>query len=340
MERSKTIIYSAVLLIILSFFIWAILPKEDYNKKVNELLKNESIKADITFKDATYAEIYDGVKYWELVAKTSLINKTTGIANLFEVNGLFYDNGLPTIKFIAPRAVWHMNNNEINLTDPIGYDVRNEKIVKNQIEVARKSAKGASIFHLPDINKKNFDGYWFTAKNLNWKLATKKLLCDGNISLTKGNVTITSQHLAADVGLEKVLLTGSPSAEMITSGERTVTKAQEIFVDSSTDILTASTSVEITNSTAKINSDKYIFDQNTDIITFPSEIYVVDGLVNAYAGAASYNVKNKKISLIGKAKAKRGDNELFGEKMTLMLGENKIMVEGRTKAKVKESEIR
>ncbi len=126
MDRRKYILTAIFVIVLIGFFVWALLPKDNFSDKISETLKKDKQKADVVFKDATFSEVYDGVKYWELIAKTAVINQSLGMANLSVVDGLFFDKGHPTIKFLAPSAIWQINKNDILLNDPIGYDVKFE----------------------------------------------------------------------------------------------------------------------------------------------------------------------------------------------------------------------
>lgn len=340
MDRLKSLITVLLASIIVGFFIWAVLPRDDFNKNISEQLKDEKFKADVIFKEATLAEIYDGIKYWELVARSSSINKSIGVAKLSSVNGLFYDKGRPTIKFLAPSAIWYINKNEIYLNDPIGYDIKSENVINEELKKVKDLSQLNSVFHLPDRRTKGLDGYWFQAKNLNWKLSTKKLLCTGAISLTKGNAIISADRLEGDVGLEKVLLTGNPSAEITSNGEKIVTSAKEFLVDSRSDIIVADRDVKISRGASQITASRSVYDQKDDIAQLAGDVNIADNQIIAFAKSANYDVKNAKIVLIGKAKAKRAENEVYGDKMTILIGRNKILVEGRTKVRVKESELK
>jgi len=340
MNKLKTLITVFIALVMIGFFVWAVLPKDNFGDKISDKLKKEKEKADVVFKDATLSEIYDGVKYWELVSKHSVINRSIGVANLNVVDGLFFDKGRPTIKFLAPSAVWRIKKNEIYLTDPIGYDVKYEKIIKAELEKVKDISRLRSVFHLPASAGKKYEGYWFSAKNLEWKLSTKKLFCSGAISLTKGNFVINSEKLESDTGLEKVLLTGKPSGEILVDNEKVTIVADTFFVDSVLNIISAEQNVTITKSKVKITAARAVYDQKLDTFDLFGDVFLTDGEITAFSKDASYDIKNNKVILMNKAKAIRNGNEVYGEKMSVFLGQNRIIVEGRTKAKIKETEIR
>ena len=74
-------------------------------------------------------------------------------------------------------------------------------------------------------------------------------------------------------------------------------------------------------------------------IQMSGDVFLTDGIINAYSKNATYDIKNGKIVLTDGAKAKRDENEVYGDKITVLLGQNKIVIEGRTKARIKEKEI-
>jgi len=340
MNKIRSYLPVLFVLVILGFFIWALLPKEDFNKKISEQIKMEKEKADVIFKNATLAEISNGIKYWELIATDSSINNSKGIADLISVDGIFFENGRPTIKFIAPTAKWLMKGNEIYLNDPIGYDVRSEKAVRPLIEKAKKEGKGYSIFNLPLKRTSAFEGYWFEARNLNWKLATKKLLCVGAISLTKGNTSIRAEKLEADVGLENVILTGSPSAEIYSDDRAIIMNSNKMSVDSVSDTVIADGNVKISRGGSVITAGKTVYDQKNNLVSLTGDVYILNGQISAFAKRAEYDLKGDMVTLIDKAKAKRSGNEIYGDRMTIYLGRNKIVVQGKTKATVKQTEMK
>jgi len=339
MDKFKTTITTLIVMVMIGFFVWALLPKDNFSDKISEKLNKEKEKADVIFKDATLAEVYDGIKYWELIAKNALINKSIGKADLFVVDGLFFDKGKPTIKFLAPSAIWKINMNEIFLSNPIGYDIKYEKTIKDELAKVRDIAKLRSVFHLPTRIGEKYEGYWFSAKNLNWKLSTKRLICSGAISLTKGNIVIDAEKLEADVGLEKVLLTGKPSGDLFTDSKKINIVADTFFVDSSKNVIIADQNVIITRNGTKITTTKAVYDQKQSVIELFGDVFLTDGKIKAYSKNASYDTNNNKITLMEKAKAIRDGNAVFGDKMTVLLGQNKVIIQGRTKATINEKEL-
>lgn len=340
MDKLKNLTFALIALAMVGFFVWALLPKDDFSDKISAKLNQEKQKADVIFKEATLAEIYDGVKYWELVAQSSVINKSVGKADLSVVDGLFFDKGRPTIKFLAPSAVWQMNKNEIYLSNPIGYDIRFEKIIKSQLAKVKDIARLHSVFHLPERIGEKYEGYWFSAKNLNWSLSTKKLFCSGAISLTKGDMVINAEKLEADVGLKNVILTGHPSADIFADSKKINIVADSFFVDSYKDVITADQNVLIKRNGSRITAAKADYDQQKAVVRLYGDVFLTDGQIKAFSKTASYDTRNNRITLTEKAKATRGGNEVYGDSILVLLGQNKIIIKGRTKAKIKATEIK
>ncbi len=339
MDKLKTLLTAFAFALIAGFFVWAMLPRDNFSDKISEQINKDKEKADVIFKDATLSEIYDGVKYWELVSNTSVVNKSTGISNLSDVDGLFFSSGKPAIKFLAPSAVWLMDKNEIQLVDPIGYDVKMEKRVKAELAKVKDIKKLYSVFHLPEKAGEAFDGYWFQSKRLHWTLSTKKLICEGSIYLTKGDVVVKAEKLEADVGMENVILTGNPSAKILTDGESINITANKFIIESSTDRIFADSNVKMINGGSRISSSNAIYDQRTASIALTGDVFLTDSKIQAFSKLANYDIRGKKVVLNEKAKAKRDGNEVYGDKMTVFLGQNRIVINGKTKANIQKMDI-
>ena len=208
-------------------FYWALFsPKEDVSKRIYKTLQEQEKRADLSFKDVTFEEVVAGVKYWQLKAKSAMVNKSTGIATLKDSRGDFFKKGKPVLRFRSPAALWDMKKKEILLDKPLGYDVKLERKITDLLKTLTKSR--FSIFNLPKIYKTGF-GYWFQAKNLSWKLADERLLCTGGIVLNKGEVTGYSEKLEGDVALESILLRGDPKLVVTPDNTSPLTLEAEVF---------------------------------------------------------------------------------------------------------------
>ncbi|MFC1767148.1 LptA/OstA family protein [Candidatus Margulisiibacteriota bacterium] len=322
---------------------WAIFsPKNNVQDIISRKLANEGGKSDIAFKTVTFSEVADGIKYWELNAISSTINKTTNTAYLTSVDGLFFKDGKPTLKFFAPRAVWKLNKQEIRLIEPFGYDIKSEKEFQKELKRIGSIKKLISFFSLPSekpLSKSK--GYWFKAKSLDWKLSTKKLYCEGDIVLTKGDITIRSNKLEADAGLERVLLTDKPSAVVISEKDRSKlnAKAESFLVDSNTDNIYAYNDVTIKSRSATLRSLNAVYDQKDKKISMLKGVHLDTRNIQAWSDHATYSLSDHIAELSGGARAVRDKSELQGEKIIVLTEEGRLFIIGRSKAKISESEI-
>ena len=330
---------------LIGFFAWAIfVPKGDIGEKITETLKSQKKKADLFFRGVTFSEIVNGRKYWEIKAVSSDLNKTTQISNMKTVDATFFKKGKKSLKIIAPAATWNMKDKEIYLANPLGYDPKYERVFKKKIKGIDLEKDDISEFILPnsyDITKEI--GFWFKAKNLTWKLATKRIICKKGIKLTKGDTVILSEHLEGDVGFERVILTGKPEAT-IEREEKIKLTATKFEVDSKSDIVYALGNVKLVlestaEGTATINSNAASYNQKEKVIEFTGNIEIFIGDIRATSDLATYFMPQKKITLTGNPRASRAGDELRGEKIHIYIEENRIEVEGKTKIFISKSEL-
>ena len=342
MNRLKSIAILLLFALLTGFFIWAVFsPKNNIQQIIADKLKTEEEKSDVAFELVTFSETEGGIKYWKLNAVSSTVNKTTGIAHLKTVDGLFFKNGKPALKFIAPKALWNLKKKEIYLIEPIGYDIKFEKEIKGKIKELGGIQRLVSSFSLASEKPASKSkGYWFKAKNLDWKLSTKKLTCKGGIVLTKGDITIRSKNLEADAAFEKVNLTGSPHAVLCPERDKSEIniKADSFLVDSQIDKIHANDNVTIKRKSTILTSLNAIYDQKDKNINLLENVHLATRKVEAWSDEAMYSVSDYIAELSGNARAKRDKSELRGEKIIVLTEEGKIFVIGRTKVKIQESE--
>ena len=338
MKLSHKIILAIFALFLAWIFYWAIFAeKQDISEKIEETLKEQEKVADLAFKDVSFEEIAEGTKYWQLKAAKASINKSTELASLRKVKGTFFKKGEAVLKFISPAALWQMKDKEILLDHAIGYDVSLEK----KISALMKNKKNLlnTIFNLPK-QYKNGEGYWFEAKNLNWKLATQKLLCSGGIVLNKGEVVGIARQLEADVALEKIKLFGSPKVTISPPKLSPATIEAEVFeVVSSQDLIVAKGSPRLVWNEAQVIAQEIQYIQRKEQISFTDGVKITYRDIEAIGNSAIYETANEKIILTGKAKASQADNTLTGEKVQVSLRDNKISVIGQGKVIISEEEL-
>lgn len=336
------ILYRIILIVFITFlfgiFYWALYaPKEDVSERIYKTLSEQEKRADLSFKDVTFEEVVAGVMYWQLKAKSAMVNKSTQIATLKESKGTFFEKGKAVLRFISPAALWDMKKKQILLDKPLGYDIS----LENKISALLKTLKRTrfSTFNLPRINKKE-RGYWFQANNLSWELARKKLLCTGGIVLNKGEVTGYSQKLEGDVALEMVFLEGDPRIVISPNGISPISIEAEVFeVASRQDTIFARGKPKIFWEKAIVSANKIKYRQRDEVLELTDNVKIEYNDIQAWGKAATYLTKTGVIILEGDARAQQDTNKLRGEKVSVSLKENKISVLGKGKIIITEEEL-
>jgi lipopolysaccharide export system protein LptA len=329
-------IYLLLLLILLLLF-WALfVPKQDFSEKIGKTLEEQKRRADMFFNMITVKEIVNGVKYWEIRARSSEMDKAPNITYMKDTYGTFFENGQPVLKMLAPTATWRMNNNEIFLTEPIGYDMKFEKNFKGRIEDLRDIKDTRSVFHLPLSSSQKDTGYWFKAHNLDWKLLNKNIACRDGITLTKGTVVVLSDRLEADLSMEHITLTGKPRASM----DSVTLEATTIEVDSSYDYIYANGNVTALRPDGSISADKALFKQNENLVSFEGGVRVSYLGLSAWGDNAVYLVDEEKATIFGRAGATRGNDTLVGKEISVDFKNNKVAVKGSSTVQINEDKLK
>ncbi|MCX5748954.1 MAG: LPS export ABC transporter periplasmic protein LptC [Candidatus Saganbacteria bacterium] len=284
--------------------VWTVLiPKETVSEKISKTLVEQKKKADMFMKGVTFAEIVDGVKYWEIKSITSQINKTTGVAVLSDIKGSFFKNGIPSVKFVSPTVKWDMNRKEIRIESPLGYD-----------------------------NK-----FKFETPYLDWSLSSKKLFTDQDVVFEGDGMTVKGKGLSADAGLETMVLKGGPKADISQDGETMEIEARTFEVNGQTGSILASGEAKAERGDLSIRAESLFYDKEKNKASAAGSVRISYKDIRASSDHAVYDVKNNAIFLSGSAKATREDNELTGDKLIIDIKNNKIMIRGRTKVIVDES---
>ncbi|MFC1637457.1 LptA/OstA family protein [Candidatus Margulisiibacteriota bacterium] len=339
MKISTRIILIIFVVFIAGIFLWAIFsPKPQISERIYEALKDQEKRADLAFKDVTFEEIDNGVKYWQLRADNATVNKSSKIATLREAKGTFFKQGRAVLRFRSPAALWDMKEKEILLDKPLGYDVKLDRQISSLLQTLKKSR--LSIFNLPKIYKKSL-GYWFQANNLSWKLADEKLLCTGGIILNKGEVTGYSQRLEGDVALERIILEGEPRVVIAPLNSSPITlEAKVIEVVSKEDLILARGNPRIRWEEARIFAQKLKYLQAENTLKLYGMVRINYQDIQAWGDSASYLTEDAKIIMTGKARARQGENELSGSEVMVSLKDKKISVMGKGKVVITEEELK
>ena len=308
MEFLKRLGFAAFVLFILFLFIWALyLPKEEIADTISRILKQQRDRLDLFFQGVTFQESSGGVKYWEIKARSSSVNNTTGLATLEEATGYFYESGRPALKFLSPRAFWQMSQKEIYLENPLGYDVKSEGRIREFLSEIKD--KDVSVFSLPARYRTAGEGTLFKAKKLSWKLTNKKLLCEGGIWLNKGEITGTGDTLQADVGLKNVLLYGHPRV------------------------------VIMNEYPTQIVAEEFEFDSPSDTVLARGQVLMQSGQIKVYADRAVYDQRAQTVTLTGNTRIDRQGSHLSGKTIVFSVKDKTFKVQGQTRVVIPEEEI-
>jgi len=339
MKIGSRVILLIFIIFIAGIFYWALFaPKEDISERIHKTLEEQEKRADLAFKDVLFEEVVAGVKYWQLMAKSAMVNKSVGIATLKDSRGTFFKNGKEVLRFRSPIALWDMKKKEILLDRPLGYDVK----LEDKISILLKTLKNSnlSVFNLSEIYK-NGAGYWFRANNLSWKLANQKLVCTGGIILNKGEVTGYAQRLEGDVALEKVMLQGNPKIIINRAQTYPITVEASVFeVISPQDTILAKGNPRIYWGEAKIWSGDLKYLQTDKILYLSGKVKINYKDIQAWGDSAQYLTDENKVILQGQARAVQGENKLSGEKVSVSLEEEKISILGKGKVIITEEELK
>ncbi|MBU0630939.1 MAG: hypothetical protein KKC80_08530 [Candidatus Margulisbacteria bacterium] len=311
-------------------FYWALfVPKEDVSGRIYNSLKEQEKKADLIFKKVTVEEVVNGVKYWQLEADTGMLNKNAGLAALQNVEGTFFNKGKAVLKFSSPAALWEKDKKEIYLDNPVGYDIASEGKIDQLVSSIR--AGKFSFFSFPKEYKKGL-GYWFKAKNLRWRLADQKLVCQGGIMLNKGDAAAYAETLSGDVEFKKMELSGSPRIIIGPAGSIPATLEAESFeITGSQDIFTAIGNPRIRWHDAYITAKNIQYYQQKKKLKLSTEVTISFRDIKAWGDKADYFTEDQQIVLSGNAKAEQGTNKLTSDQVMVSLKEQKISLVGKSK---------
>ena len=335
MKLAYRLILIAFIIFVGSIILWALfLPKEDVSQRIYRTLKEQEKKADLSFKEVTFEEVLAGKKYWQLAAQSAMINKSTQVATLKNVNGSFFKDNQAALRFKSPAALWDMKNKEILLDQPLGYDISLEDKIQSLIK--QQQSRSSSIFTLPALASAD-PGYWFLAKNLSWNLANQQLLCTGNIILKKGGLTGQAQTLKSDIGMEKIFLSGNPIIMINTNKQAPATLEAETFeVLRKNNLINATGNPRLIWTDAIINADKFIYQQKDKQLQLVGNVKVTYQDIKASSQTAIYSAVKNNIVLEGNARARQADNKLSGNKVSVSLKDKKIKLLGKGKVVISE----
>lgn len=330
MKTTSKIIFAVFILFISLIFFWALfIPKEDVSSQIHKTLKEQEKKADVSFKDVIFEEISAGNKYWDLLAQSAMLNKSTQVAALKKAKGTFYKKGKAVLLFRSPAALWKMREKEILLDKPLGYDILLEPKI-NQL-LSKIANPQVSAFFFP-LKYSKGTAFWFYANNLSWKLADQKLLCQGSIVLNKGEVAGFCDELESDVAFEKAVMRGNPYIVISPDRSSPISLEAQVFeVLSRQDMILASGAPKVVWESAMITCDNIQYRQDVKLLNLFGKVKIVYNDIVANGQSADYNIQKSWVVLEGNASAVQGANHLTGEKVKVDLKNKKVSVMGKGK---------
>ncbi len=294
----RTISFIIMVSFISGIFFWAVFaPKEDVSLKIERQLEEQKKRSDLYIKGVTFSEIVRGVKYWEIKALTSQVNKDKGMAELKDVNGTFFKRNIPSMKFISPRVDWDMNKKEIVIDDIIGF----EKDMK------------------------------FKAPRVRWSLDSQRISSEGEVFFEQSGSRLRADILNADAGLDTIEFSGKAGATVSSSGRTIDVKADRFLVDGRSGTVMASGTASARSGELSILSGVISFDKRSYSIGASKNVRIKFRDTGASAENATYNTRTETVTLSGNAKAEKEDSKLSGNTLKLDLRNNKMSVEGRSK---------
>lgn len=337
MDIFKNILFTIFCIFILVLFIWALyIPKQDITQTISQTLKEQTQKLDLLYKGVTFQEVSNGIKYWEMKARTSSVNNSTGIATLEETNGTFFSNGKPTLKFKAPNAIWKMAEKEIILIKPIGYDAKTEE--KGFSIFDNSQEKALSYFELPSRYEGKGKGFFFKAENLSWSLKDQEIVCENGLWIKKGEISGLAETLKADVSLEKIKILGHPKV-FISDTVPSQLDANEFDIDNPKNTLTAKDDVVLTTNQIIVKTKTAIYDQGDNTIKLMGNVSAKYKQFTATADFAAYNLKTQTIILSGNPGLQKGSSSLTGDSVIINTRTKNFSVIGKSKIIVPEKEL-
>ncbi|MBI5701182.1 hypothetical protein HZC34_04975 [Candidatus Saganbacteria bacterium] len=334
LKRFSLFIFCVFILIL---FVWALYaPKQDVTKQLAKTIEEQKDRLDLLYKGVTFQETLNGVKYWEIKAKSSSINRSTSIASLEGTEGTFFEKGLPTLKFVSPAASWFMDKKEIKLKKVIGYDAKSDQ--KDIEELKAQDHNVPSYFELPGSYKGRGKGFFFKSENLSWNIKDKQLVCDNGLWLKKGEIAGLARKLTSDVAMEKVRISGDPKIN-ISNGVPAMLRAKEFEVDSVRNILTAKDGVSLNANDIKIAASQAAYEQDSGNIKLAGGVAVNYKNYKATSSTALYSVKNENMVLSKDAKLFRDGSTLSGQEIFVDIKTRAFSVRGKSKIVVPEKEL-
>jgi lipopolysaccharide export system protein LptA len=295
-----------VLLLVAWLFYWAIfVPKESLTGRISRELERQSSKLDLFMKGVVFSEIVEGVKFWEIKARTSQINKDTGKALLRDIDGMFFSNGDPSLRFTAPSVVWDMKSRQIKIDSPRGFD----------------------------------GNYNFTVPDLTWSLSRDSFWTEGPVVFVSGQGTIKGRGLSGSPGRSGVTIKGRPVASFSKGKSVLRLQADAFSLDGMKGNLKASGGCQASMDALSVTAKEMEYFKAKSEVVVRGNVKVSYLDINASADTAVFATGGSAVTLSGKASAERLGSRMSAGRLKIDMKNNRIIMEERPEVFVKEEDL-
>ncbi|MFA5105024.1 MAG: LPS export ABC transporter periplasmic protein LptC [Candidatus Margulisiibacteriota bacterium] len=293
----KKVFASFVLILVLWLFYWALfVPKESLTGRISRELERQSSKLDLFMKGVVFSEIIEGKKYWEIKALTSQINKDTGKSLMNDVQGIFFSNGKPSIRFAAPSVVWDMKERQIKIDSPKGFD-------------------GSYNFSIPDLT-------WALNRDIFWT--------DGPVVFESGQGTIKGRGLSGSPGKSGMTIKGNPVASFTRGKSSLILRAQSFGLDGTRGDITAAGGCTASMDALFITAEEMKYFRSKTEIVARGKVKITFRDIRASSDSALFRLGGNIVILSGNAAASRQGSRMSAGSLKIDMKNNRIVMKERT----------
>ncbi len=302
----KKVFAFLVFVFILWIFYWALfVPKESLTGRISRELERQSSKLDLFMKGVVFSEIVEGKKYWEIKALTSQINKDTGKALLNDIQGVFFSDGKPYIRFTAPSVIWEMKQQQITIDSPQGTD----------------------------------NNYKFSVPDLTWSLSRGSFWTDGPVIFKSKYGLIKGRGLVGSPGRSGMTIKGDPTAVFSKGGKTLSLQAQSFALDGTRGNIIASGDCSVSMDALSMTAREMEYFRAKAEILARGKVKMFYRDIKASADEAFFGLAGNTVILSGNASASRQGSRMTAGRLKIDMKNNRIVMEERTEVFVEEEDL-
>lgn len=302
----KKVFASLILVLVLWLFYWAIfVPKESLTGRISRELERQSSKLDLFMKGVVFSEIIEGKKYWEIKALTSQINKDTGKALLNDIQGVFFSDGKPSVRFTAPSVIWDMKERQIRIESPKGFD-------------------GSYNFSVPDLS---------------WSLSRDSFWTDGPVVFQSAQGTIKGRGLSGSPGKAGMTIKGDPVASFSWRGKVMRLQAKSFGLDGTRGNISASGGCTASMDALSVTAEEMEYFRAKMEVSARGKVKLSYRDIKASADNALFRLGGNTVTLSGNAAASRQGSRMSAGRLKIDMKNNRIIMEERTEVFVEEEDL-